>query len=134
MDEVIGAGQAAAMWAGLSLLLLFVLSLLVVRQRVKHKVVIGDGDVPELVKATRAFGNATEYVPALLAGLAILAVAGAPASAIHVVGALMFLGRLGHAVGMTLTSGTSIGRAAGTVMTWLALLIGGVMLVFYGLG
>lgn len=131
---MIEAGQAAAMWAGLSLLLLFVLSLLVVRQRIKHKVTIGDGGVPELVQAARAFGNATEYVPALLAALGILAVAGAPAVAIHVVGGLMFLGRLGHAFGISLSSGTSIGRAVGTVMTWLALLIGGVMLVFYGLG
>jgi len=34
---------------------------------------LGDGDVPELAQAIRAFGNATEYVPAALIGIAVLA-------------------------------------------------------------
>ena len=134
MDGVLEAGRAAALWSGLNLLVLFVLSLLVVRQRQKHKVAIGDGGVPELIRASRAFGNATEYVPAILAGLVVLAVAGAPAALVHALGAALLVGRIAHAAGISVSEGTSLGRAAGTVLTWLALLVTGVSLAFYGLG
>ena len=62
--DAVTSGHAAALWVGLHLILLLVLSLLVVRQRRRHKVALGDGGVPELAQAIRAFGNATEYVPA----------------------------------------------------------------------
>lgn len=128
------AATAAALWAGLNLLLLLVLSLLVVRQRVKHKVQVGDGGVPELLQAMRAFGNATEYVPAALAGLAVLAVAGAAPLAVHLPGALLLAGRIAHAIGFSGSAGTSIGRAVGMVLTWLAYILLGVALLFYGVG
>jgi hypothetical protein len=134
MEAMVDAAQAAALWSGLCLLLLFVLSFLVVRQRQKHKVSIGDGGVPELVQASRAFGNAVEYVPVILAGLAVLAVAGAPAWLVHMIGGMLFVGRVAHAVGLTMSSGVSAGRAAGMMLTWLALLVGGVTLVFFGIG
>ena len=63
------AGQAAALWAGLNLLVMLILSVLVVRQRRKHRVAAGDGGVPELLQAQRAFGNASEYIPTAVAGL-----------------------------------------------------------------
>lgn len=134
MEAMVDAAQAAALWSGLCLLLLFVLSLLVVRQRQKHKVSIGDGGVPQLTQAVRAFGNAAEYVPAVLAGLAVLALAGAPAWMVHVIGAMLFVGRAAHAVGLSTNQGISLGRSVGQVLTWLALLVSGVTLVFYGLG
>ena len=70
MDPVITSGRAAALWVGLLLILLVVLSGLVVRQRRRHKVMIGDGGVPELVQASRAFGNAVEYATPGMAALA----------------------------------------------------------------
>ena len=70
--DVTASAHAAALWAGLLLILLLVLSVLVTRQRRKHHVEIGDGAVPALNQAIRAFGNATEYVPAALAGLILL--------------------------------------------------------------
>jgi len=71
-------GHAAALWVGLHLLLLLVLSTLVVRQRQKHKVALGDDGIPELVQAIRAHTNAVEYIPAALIGLVVLEVTGAP--------------------------------------------------------
>ena len=79
------SAHAAALWVGLHLLLLLVLSVLVVRQRQRHRVLIGDEGVPELLRARRAFGNATEYVPAAIAGLAVLAVVDASPLAIIMV-------------------------------------------------
>ncbi|HEY2356194.1 MAG TPA: MAPEG family protein, partial [Phenylobacterium sp.] len=59
MDANLSA-HAAALWVGLHLLLLLVLSVLVVRQRRKHEVELGHAQIPELERAIRAFGNATE--------------------------------------------------------------------------
>jgi uncharacterized membrane protein YecN with MAPEG domain len=132
MDVVVPpASHAAALWAGLILLLMLVLAVLTTRQRQRHNVLIGDGGVDELVRAVRAFGNATEYAPAGMAALALLAVTGANALLVHGVGALLFLGRVAHAWGLSRSVGVSAGRLAGTVMTWLALLIAGALLIFY---
>lgn len=131
--DIAASGHAAALWAGLHVVLLLVLSLLVVRQRQKHKVALGDEGVPELAQAIRAFGNASEYVPAGLVGLAVLVLAGAPPLAIHVLGVVLFAGRVIHAVGLSLSGGTSIARALGIVLTWLAYVMLGVALLFYAL-
>ncbi|CAN5171333.1 MAPEG family protein [soil metagenome] len=125
------AGHAAALWTGLNLLLLLVLSLLVVRQRRAHKVMICDEGVPELVRASRAFGNAVEYVPVCLVGLAVLAAVGAPALLIHALGGALFIGRAAHAVGLSRSASTSPGRAIGTLFTWIVMLATGVLLVIF---
>ena len=127
------SGHAAAMWTGLHLLLLLVLSVLVVRQRRRHRVSLGDEGIPELAQAVRAFGNATEYVPAALIGLAVLAMVDAPALALHLTGLLLFSGRVLHAVGLSRSGGTSFARATGVVLTWLAYLFAAVALIFYGI-
>jgi uncharacterized membrane protein YecN with MAPEG domain len=134
MDIVVTpASHAAALWAGLLILLLLVLSILVVRQRQRHGVMIGDGGVEAVLLAGRAFGNATEYVPAGLAALAILALSGAHPLVVHGMGLLLLLGRLAHAWGLSTSAGLSFGRSAGMILTWVAFLIGGVLLLFYAL-
>ena len=131
--DVAASGHAAALWAGLHLILLLVLSVLVVRQRRKHKVALGDEGVPELAQAIRAFGNATEYVPAALAGIGVLALVGAPPLAIHVGGVLLFAGRVGHAIGLSSSGGTSFPRAIGILATWVAYVYLAAALLFYAL-
>ena len=132
--DTIASGHAAALWVGLHVLLLLTLSLLVVRLRQKHKVALGDEGIPELARAIRAFGNATEYVPAGIAALAVLAVAGASPLAIHVVGLILFAGRVIHGVGLTNSGGASIPRAVGMICTWVSYLFGAVALLFYAIG
>ena len=127
------AAQAAALWAGLNLLLMLVLSTLVVRQRRRHRVIIGDDGVPELVRAQRAFGNATEYIPAGIAALAVIALAGAPAWVVHAVGLVLFLGRVIHAIGLSFSAGVSIGRTVGMLLTWVAWLAAAIILIFLAL-
>jgi uncharacterized membrane protein YecN with MAPEG domain len=102
------SGNAAALWAGLALLLLLALSLLLVRQRQRRQVVSGDGGIDELARAIRAHCNATEYVPAGLAGLAVLVLAGAPPLVIHAAGSALLTGRVVHAVGLSLSLNTSM--------------------------
>lgn len=125
------SAHAAALWVGLHLLLLLVLSALVVRQRQRHRVLIGDEGVPDLLRARRAFGNATEYVPAGIGALAMLALVGAPSLVVHGVGAVLFLGRVTHGWALSVSAGATLGRSAGTLATWLAFLFAGALLLFY---
>jgi uncharacterized membrane protein YecN with MAPEG domain len=112
---------AACLYAGLNILLLLVLSFLVVRQRQAHKVAFGDGGVEALTRAIRVHGNATEYIPPALVGLVALALAGGSPIAVHVGGVVLTVGRLLHAQGFSGASGTSVGRFAGQLATYLAL-------------
>ena len=127
-------GHAAALWVGLHLLLLLVLSTLVVRQRQKHKVALGDDGIPELVQAIRAHTNAVEYIPAALIGLVVLEVAGAPGALVHIAGLVLLAGRLSHAVGLSNSGGTSILRTLGMVLTWLAYVFIIASCLFFAIG
>ena len=69
-------------------------------------------------------------MPAGLAALAVLAVAGASALTIHVIGLLLFAGRLIHAIGLSNSGGTSLPRALGIILTWLAYIFAAVALLF----
>ncbi|PTT10649.1 MAPEG family protein [Caulobacter sp. HMWF025] len=132
--DTAASGHAAALWVGLHVFLLLTLSLLVVRLRQKHKVALGDEGIPELARAIRAFGNAAEYIPTGLAAIAVLALVGAPPLALHLVGLMLFAGRLSHAIGLSNSGGASIPRAVGMVCTWLAYIFSGVALLFYAIG
>jgi uncharacterized membrane protein YecN with MAPEG domain len=131
--DTIASAHAAALWVGLHLILLLVLSVLVVRQRRLHRVVLGDGGVPALEQAIRAFGNATEYVPTGLIAIGVLALAGAPPMVVHVVGLTLFVGRAAHAIGLSRSGEASIPRTIGVVLTWLAYIAGAVALLFYAI-
>ena len=127
------AAHAAALWAGLHLVLLLVLAVLVTRQRRKHGVEIGDGGAPALHQAIRAFGNATEYVPAALAGLGILALAGAPPLLIHPIGLTLFAGRVLHGFGLSRSTSATWPRAVGMLATWTAYIAMAAALLFYAI-
>ena len=133
MELMIGAGRAAALWASLHLLLLLTLSLLVTRQRRKHKVLIGDGGVAELALAQRAFGNATEYIPPAMAALAVMAVVATPPLAIHIAGLVLFASRIAHAIGISRSEALSVGRGVGMLGTWVAYIFMAVALLFYAI-
>jgi uncharacterized membrane protein YecN with MAPEG domain len=128
--DITASAHAAALWVGLHLILLLVLSVLVVRQRRSHGVALGDADIPELTQAVRAFGNATEYVPAGLIAIAVLAMVGASPVIVHATGLTLLAGRIAHAIGLSRTGGASLPRAAGIILTWLAYIVAAVALVF----
>src|SRR3954469_2862116 len=119
MDATLSA-HAAALWVGLHLILLLVLSMLVVRQRRAHGVQLGDAEIPELARAIRAFGNATEYAPGGLIALAVLALAGAQPMLVHATGLVLFAGRVTHAIGLSRSGAASLPRAVGILLTWIA--------------
>ncbi len=124
------AAQAAALWSGLLILLLVILSVRVVLQRQKHRVVLGDGGNADLTLAGRVFGNAAEYIPVCVGALAVLTLLGMPAYMIHAVGGVLFLGRVLHATGLTAGKPTP-GRLIGMILTYLALLAAAGMLIVH---
>ena len=122
--------QAAALWSGLLILLLLVLSVRVVLARRSNRVLLGDGGNAQVTLAGRVFGNASEYIPAGIGALAILTLLGLPAYALHIVGGLLFAGRLIHALSLSDQKPTP-GRVIGMVLTFLALILAGAMLVVH---
>lgn len=120
----------AAVYAGVNLLILFMLSYGVVRARVKHKVSLGDGGNPAVLQAMRAHANATEYIPAALVGLGLLAILDpVPVLFVQVLGGVFTLGRVAHGIGLSASGGVSVGRGLGMVCTWLGFLgIAGVLI------
>lgn len=124
------AAQAASLWSGLLVLLLVLLSVRVVMARRSHRVLLGDGGVAQVTLAGRVFGNAAEYIPAGIAALALLALLGMPAMAIHIIGGLLLAGRVVHAISLSDKRPTA-GRVAGMALTFLALIGAGSMLVVH---
>jgi hypothetical protein len=78
--------HAAGFWNGLLVLLLIALAFRVISNRRKHRVLFGDGGVEQMTVATRAFGNAAEYIPVGVGALILIALLGYPAWAVHAVG------------------------------------------------
>jgi hypothetical protein len=68
-----------------------------------------------------------------MAALIMLAVVGASPLAIHLFGGAFVIGRIAHAVGISQSAGTSIGRAGGTLLTWVGFLFAIVVLLFYAI-
>ena len=123
--------QAAALWSGLLILLMLVLSGIVVSGRRRHLVSFGDGGNPDLMAASRAFGNCAEYATPGMIAMLLLAAVGAPAWMVHAVGATLLVGRVVHALGLLFQTGPSLGRVIGMLLTWVALLTAAVGLIAF---
>lgn len=122
--------QALALYAGLNLILLIFLAVNVSRHRRRAKVSLGTGTDASLEQACRAHGNAAEYMPAALVGLAIIATLGASTLLVNVLGVTVTLGRFLHAYGLLTDGGPSMGRVVGTALTWLGILAMAVVLLW----
>ena len=123
--------QAAALWSGLLILLMLVLSGIVVSGRRKHMVSFGDGGNRDLLAASRAFGNCAEYATPGMVALMLLGAVGTPVWMVHAVGATLLVGRVVHALGLLFQTGPSLGRVIGMLLTWVALLTAAVGLIAF---
>jgi hypothetical protein len=85
-----------------------------------------------LIRAIRAHGNATEYIPLAIVMLLILALLSAPSSLIHGLGAGFTFGRLAQAFGITRTKHPNAIRFTGNLCTGLVYLIGSIACIYYG--
>jgi uncharacterized membrane protein YecN with MAPEG domain len=126
--------EAAAIYAGVNILILLVLSVLVVRGRQKHKISLGDAGNEDFLRLQRAHANAAEYIPAGIAGLVTLALFDPATSPLflHACGLLLTGGRILHGVGLH-TGVLNAGRVLGMSLTWLSFLLIGGGLIYVGL-
>lgn len=123
-----------ALYAGILGFLGLVLASRVVQNRVRHRIALGDRGNDEMQRAMRVFGNFTEYVPMILLLIGFGEMLGAGKWITHGLGAALLVARLSHAVGLSKSSGRTLGRAVGVVLTWLALLVSSALLIWLAVG
>ncbi len=116
-------------------IMFFVLSAMVIRQRRKLLVPLGDGGDEMLLRLSRIHGNFTEIVPlALLLMIALEFQYDTNPVIMHICGTVLVISRLAHAQGLLKSKGTSLGRMVGTLSAFLLILGMAVALVIlYGI-
>jgi len=124
-----GSVEITLLYAGLNALIMLALAVNVVRGRQRAQAGIGTGGDAALERAIRAHGNNIEYVPIALILMGLLEIYGQPGIRIHALGALLTLGRLLHAVGLSRSSGATKARVFGMVLTWTAIGVGALMAI-----
>lgn len=120
-------------YAGLLGLLFLLLSFWVVKRRAQFRVMIGEGEAPEMLAAIRAHGNFAEYVPLTLLLMALCELAGVGSLWLHLGGVLLLLGRILHAIGIQIPRAPNMPRLFGTLFFWLSLGMFSVLALVQGL-
>lgn len=105
-------------YAALLGLIYVALSANVIRTRRGRSVSLGDGGDQLLMRRIRGHGNFAEYVPIALILLAFLEVGGANAILVHILNALLVLGRLMHGFALSSLTLRPICRTGGMVLTF----------------
>ena len=116
-----------ALFTAISALLFFVLAVVVVVNRARTNVSIGDGGDDRLALTIRIFGNFIEYVPITLVLMAVVEINGAAIWQLYALGGLLVAGRLLHVVGLKADKPITVCRVAGIAANWVAILGGGVL-------
>ncbi len=120
-------------YAGLLGLLFLLLSFWVVKRRAQFRVMIGEGEAPEMLSAIRAHGNFAEYVPLTLLLMALCELAGVGPFWLHLGGVLLLAGRILHAIGIQIPKAPNKPRLFGTLFFWLSLGMFSVLALVQGL-
>ena len=113
-------------YAALFALFFVALSLRVIRFRRSARISLGDGGDEELRRRTRVHANFAEYVPLTLLLMALAELQGQPGWSIHAIGALLAIGRLAHAYGVSQAPQIMKLRVLGMVTTIAAMVTGAV--------
>lgn len=117
-------------YAALSALLIVLLAIRVIARRKSERIGIGDGNDKVLAKRVRAHANAAETLPIGLILLLVLEWNQTMPWILHVFGIVLLIGRLLHAYGMSISSGASMGRLLGMILTLTALIGMSVLLLW----
>jgi hypothetical protein len=110
-----------ALYAGVSVLLVWYLALRVVVLRRKLRIGMGDGNNADLARRIRIHANAIEHAPLVLILLALVEGLSAPVWLLHLFGSSFLAARVLHALGMTRSAGHSFGRFWGVLITWIVM-------------
>lgn len=119
------------LYAGLLAIWFLALSVRVVQQR-GHGVSLGHGDDAVLLRRIRGHGNFAEYVPLILLMMAMLEYGGMRGWILHVLGATLLLARVLHGVALSYTQKWKFGRFYGTLLSFILLLVVGLLNIWQG--
>ena len=111
-----------ALYASLCAIIIVALGIKTISLRLKTQTGLGDGDNDNLRRAMRVHGNATEYIPIALILMYLAELGGTAAMWLHGAGVLLIVSRCAHAWGLGRSSGSSVGRTAGTMGTFTVIL------------
>ena len=123
-----------ALYAGLLALMLVALIWRVIALRRRLKVVYGDGGQPELTKAMRGHANFVETASFGLIVLAALTMMNAATGMMHILGALLLIGRILHAWKFMTNDAPIWARQFGMLFTLLSLIIGAAYAILLAVG
>jgi len=125
--------HVVAVYTAANALLLLVLSWNVGQHRARTNALtpgaMGDAS---LVRAIRAHGNASEYMPLAMIMLLLLALLQAPLPLLHSLGAVFTVGRIVQAIGMAQEEHPNAIRFTGNLFTGLVYLSGAIACIYYG--
>lgn len=125
--------EAVGLYTGLLGVMLTAIAMGVGRVRMSEKVSIGDGGSLPLIRAMRGMANFVEFVPMTVLVLLGMALLGAPAIAIHVLGVLLVIGRAAHGWHFIQADAPGWQRALGAGLSFLVLALGSIGLVFHAI-
>jgi uncharacterized protein len=121
--------STTALYAGLLGLVAFGVAFPAGRLRGRLNIAVGDGGNPDLLCAMRRHANFVEWVPLTLILIALLELNGVSTSVIHVLGAVLVLSRIAHAIGLRPDSIKSLPRFIGATGTVVVTLVSSVWLI-----
>lgn len=117
------------LYAGLGALFMVFLSIRVIRMRRSLKIGIESGGDTAMARCIRVHGNAAETLPIGLIVIALVETAGGQPWLVHALGIALILGRLAHFQGLSRSTGSTLGRTLGMVLTFTVLIVSGLYLV-----
>jgi uncharacterized membrane protein YecN with MAPEG domain len=121
------------LYAGLLAIFYIVLSARVISRRRDANISLGDGGDVEMQRRVRGHANFAEYAPLALLLIALLEIGGTtPFWLLHLLGVMLVLGRVLHGIALGFTDKWMPGRFFGTILTFLVLLVAGVLCLWRG--
>ena len=123
----------SAVTAGILIIIQMVLVLFVSFVRRRDKQSLGDGGNADLLRAARRHGNFAENAAIFVVALALFELIGGGRQMTEIYAGIFILGRLAHAVGLSMKNTSNLLRVLGTVITIGVCVVVGVRLVMMGL-
>lgn len=110
------------LFAGILGFLYIAMALYVIAGRIKYKISIGDGGNELMARRIRMHGNFAEYAPFGLMLLFLLDEAACSAVMVSVLGTMLVLGRIFHAIAFSRLKGPRFFRQIGMALTFISIL------------
>ena len=121
------------LYAGILALLFLALTVRVSQLRGAKRTSLGDGGDPQLMRAIRGHGNFAEFVPLILLMMVVLELSRFSSYVLHAMGITLVLARVLHGYALSFTEKFKFGRFWGAALSYLLLLVGGVLCVYQGI-